>query len=165
MALAILAAQAVPGAIIGGNARRGYWKPILGLAAFSLYIVASASASWVLRNEMVTSEDDARRQPALQAVAAAAELGDRFSIVTLEPLLVQIYGSPSTQVISLQFLTPERVRTAGGRVLYLRHDHYQSDVDKKRYGQGFSALPTQNSRQLRKGDGWAIVTFGADGTR
>jgi len=158
--LCILAAPA----LFGAGTRHQPWKPI-HLAAFVLYVGGCVFASWILRRNIVKLEDDVRRRPALQAIAVADELGERFPIVTLEPLLVQLYGSPSIKVISLPFLTPERLREAGGRVLYLRLDRYQSAIDKKRYARGLSALPTESSRQLLSGDGWAVLLFGVEAAK
>ena len=108
---------------------------------------------------MVIIENRTRREPAINAIQVASEFGNRYPIVTLEPLVVQTYGTRATKVISLPFLTSERVRASDG-VVYLRQDHYQSDVDQRRYANGFAALPTESPIELRRGSGWAVLALG-----
>jgi len=124
------------------------------------YIVMSGWASWTFRGEMVRTEKQVRTEPALAAIEAAAESGNRLPIVTLEPLVVQLLGSPKTQVVALEFLNQERVRTLGGQVLYVRQDHYENDVNRKRYAEFFSALPVSDVLELRKGSGWTVLRMG-----
>lgn len=121
-----------------------------------MYIAVSASFAWTLRNDLSRDEIETRTTPALAAIDVAAELGLRYPLVTLEPMVVQIYGPPTTQVIAMPFLTSDRVQALGGRVLYLRQDHYQSDVDRRRYAEAFAALPSEQ-RILREGSGWSVL--------
>lgn len=59
----------------------------------------------------------------------------------------------------MPFLTIDRVRALGGRVLYLRQDHYQSDVDRDRYAEAFAALPREQ-RIVQEGSGWSVLLLG-----
>ena len=46
-------------------------------------------------------------------------------------------------MISLPALTRDLVEAYGGKLLFLDQQHYDSEVDRDRYGRGFAALPTQ----------------------
>jgi len=125
------------------------------------YVLLSAGASWSLRSDMLADERFVRTDPAVGAVAAAAADGNRRPIVTLEPLVVQLYSRRDTVVVGLPELTPERVADMGGRVLYVRQDHYQTPENQRRYEAMLSALPTVGSQvELRTGPGWAVIQMG-----
>lgn len=129
-------------------------------AALAAYFAVSASFAWTLRNDLSRDETETRTAPALAAIDVAAELDQQYPIVTLEPMVVQLFGPPSTQVIAMPFLTTEHVRAAGGQVVYLRQDHYQSDVDRRRYAEAFAALPSEQ-RVVREGPGWSVLILGS----
>jgi hypothetical protein len=126
------------------------------------YIALSVWASWTLRREMMEVEQRVRTEPALAAIAAASATGDRYPIVTLEPLVAELFGTSRTKVIALPFLTRERVAASGGRVLYLRQDHYENDVNRRRYAEFLSALPVEEAIELQRGDGWVVVSMGKE---
>ena len=140
-------------------------KTLLGRRAgqvlIASYVFLSVAASWMLRKEMVSGEQLVRTAPALAAIAAASALDNRYPIVTLEPLVIQLYGGLATTIIALPFLTPELVSSYGGRVLYVRQDHYEDDINRRRYAEGFSALPETEVIELRKGSNWTVSAMGA----
>lgn len=146
------------GLAVGAVAKRREWRPWPyrgAVLALLLYLVWCANTSMVFRREMIAIETKERRDPAISAIRVAEAFGNRYPIVTLEPLVVQIYGTEKTSVISLPFLTPEMMEAAG-TVLYLRQDRYESDVDRERYSSGFAALESQQDVVMRRGDGWTI---------
>ena len=130
--------------------------------ALVVYLGVSTTLAWRLRNDLIRDEWEARTAPALAAINASAELGQKYPIVTLEPLVVQVYGSPSVKVIAMPLLTADRLQALGGQVLYIRQDHYQSDVDRRRYAEAFAALPTEH-RVIREDSGWSVLILGAQG--
>jgi hypothetical protein len=139
------------------------WK-CTGLAILAVYALWSATGSVTLRTQMVSIEREVRWDAAEAAVEAASELGDIYPIVTLEPLVIQSYANPGTKTIDLALLTPEIIRSFGGRVLYLRQDHYENDANRVRYAEGFSALPNTNMAELRKGSTWSVISLGIEQT-
>lgn len=132
----------------------------LALAGAAGYLLLNSISTIKLREHMVETEQHVRILPALAAIKEARELGNRYPIVTLEPLLIQLYGEADIQVIALPLLTPELVDQVGGRILYLRQDHYQNEVNGKRYAKGLAALPTFGADELRHGKGWTVIALG-----
>jgi len=126
------------------------------LAFALMWVGVSAGAAWILRIEMVAVEQRVRIEPAIAAIAASADLGDRYPILTFEPLVVQIFAGPATKVIALPFLAPDRVGEFSGRVLYLRQDQYENDVNRRRYAEALAALPKGGSTVLRSGKTWSV---------
>jgi hypothetical protein len=128
-------------------------------AALAVYFGVSSIFAWRLRSDLIRDEWEARTVPALAVIEASAELKERYPIVTLEPMVVQIYGPPSAKVIAMPLLTSERVEALGG-VLYLRQDHYQSEMDRRRDAGAFAALPAEQ-RVIREGPGWSVLLLRA----
>jgi hypothetical protein len=139
---------------ITGGVRRTL---IVGVLA--LYIVVSGAAALQIRAEMTATEERSRRQPALKALEAAASFKGEYPIVTLEPLVAQIYARDRETVISLPALTSELVEAYDGKLLFLDQEQYHSEVDRNRYGRGFAALPTSKPIEVSRGDGWSIVRW------
>jgi hypothetical protein len=127
--------------------------------ALVIYFGVSSVLAWRLRSDLIRDEWETRTAPALAAIDASTELKQQYAIVTLEPMVVQIYGPPSAKVIAMPLLTPDRVQALGG-VLYLRQDHYQSETDRRRYAGAFAALPAEQ-RVIREGSGWCVLLLGA----
>jgi hypothetical protein len=117
--------------------------------------------SWSCGDQKLT-DGKTFAQPAHDRRAGWTRRGaDRYPIVTLEPLVVQLHGNPSTKIISLPFLTPGLVRASGNGLLYLSQEHYENDVNRRRYAGGLSALPTTNIVEVSRGLGWAVIAMGS----
>ena len=123
--------------------------------ALSLMVAAGCVGAWTLRRELADVEMSVRTEPARAALVAAAELGASVPILTLETYVAQLQGAPSAVVVSLRSLTKSHLKEMGEAVVYLEHDRYQNDVDRKRYAAGFAALPTRK-QLLRQGNGWRV---------
>lgn len=137
---------------------RGPWTPGV-LAVSSLYLGWCTATALLLRQELTSVETEVRRDPARSAIEMQRQIGNHIPIVTIEPMLVQIYGDPTTQVVFLPSLTPGLVEEAAGQLLYVQYERYESSVDKRRYSEGFAALPL-DGRELRRGNGWRLIAFG-----
>jgi hypothetical protein len=158
--LCLLAPAAARFATLLSRPSVGRQRVVFAVAAS--YIALSVWASWTLRREMLEVEQRVRTEPALAAIAAASAMGDRYPIVTLEPLVAELFGTSRTKVIALPFLTRERVAASGGLVLYLRQEHYENDVNRRRYAEFLSALPVEEVIELHRGDGWEVVSMGTE---
>jgi hypothetical protein len=132
----------------------------LTLAVVCGYVILGSVASWSLRTSMLADERFVRTDPAIGAIAAAVTRGNREPVVTLEPLVAQLHAAPETLIIGLPALTSARVAEVGGRVLYLRQDHYQTVENQRRYAKIFSALPERMGVELRSGPGWTVIQMG-----
>jgi hypothetical protein len=126
----------------------------------TLYFALMVHTSWALRHELGETERIERSEPAIAAVDVASSFENRYPIVTFEPLVVQLYGKPSTKVIALGFLNRDQVRRAGGRILYVRQDHYEDEISRRRYADFLSGLPDDGVIELRKGPGWSVLAMG-----
>jgi hypothetical protein len=116
------------------------------------YVLLSGAAATRARKQLIEAEAFSRRLPAIEALAVSEGFGGVYPIVTLEPLLIQLYG-PTSRVISMPSLSSEHL-TEGA--LYLEQDHYKSGVDRRRYAVAFQALARHRHVELQRGEGWAV---------
>jgi hypothetical protein len=102
-------------------------------------VVASVFATDYFREDVVRDEFRMRIEPSLTAVRAADDDPTRKTyILTLEPLILQMYANPSVNVISLRALNEEVMKDVGFDqgavgVLYLDEQIYRSPADEERY--------------------------------
>lgn len=99
-----------------------------------------------LRQDVHADEYAVRIKPALAAARFAAQSGvSREYIVTLEPLIVQMFASRATNVLGLyvidhQLLASLRDHYPGLNILYLKENQYGNSVANGRYARGLACL-------------------------
>jgi hypothetical protein len=156
VALSILVAAALP-TMGKTHPRRNFvrqWAPPVMLV---VYATVSAGAALTLRTDMRRIEHETRREAALDAIRVSEMSGNLYPIVTLEPLVVQAYGTRATRVIGVPFLAPVHLPASHGSVLFVRQRHYDSEADRKRYGKSLSTLAGFTATELSHGPGWAVL--------
>lgn len=100
---------------------------------------ASFFATDYFREDVVRDELRMRIEPSLTAVQAADHDPKRQTyILTLEPLILQMYANPNVNVISLRALNDEVMKDIGFDqgvvgVLYLDEQIHRSPADEERY--------------------------------
>jgi len=101
--------------------------------------VASFFVTDYFREDLVRDEFRMRIEPSLAAVRAADDNPTKKTyILTLEPLIPQMYASPDVNIISLRTLNEDVMRSVGfdqGKVevLYLDEQIHRSPADEERY--------------------------------
>jgi hypothetical protein len=157
----ILIGGAIEALVVAIFLRRSVWVYTLTALVALSYIGANVAGSKMLRDELTASEHQARIEPALQSLEVAAASDYTMPVITLEPMVLQVFAHPSAKVISLPFLTKDHLREHEGRALYISQDHYSSEADRQRYGDAFDVLPERRVER-RRGRGWRIVSFGKE---
>ena len=108
------------------------------------------------REDVVRDEFRMRIEPSLTAVRAAAQNPARTTyILTLEPLIPQMYADSNINVISLRTLNEDVMKDVGFDqggvdVLYLDEKIHRSPADEERYrkpARVFESVPTQHGSQ------------------
>jgi hypothetical protein len=102
-------------------------------------VVASFFATDYFREDVLRDESRIRIEPSLSAVRAAD--GDptrKTYILTLEPLILQMYVSPNVNVINLRTLNEDVMSSVGFKqdavdVFYLEEQIHQCPADEERY--------------------------------
>jgi hypothetical protein len=91
------------------------------------------------REDIVEDEFRVRVEPSVAAVQTASYIGaDKTYIITLEPLILQMYAAPTVNLISLHDLNDAVIREIGfdsgmNELLYLDEQIYRNPVDAERY--------------------------------
>jgi hypothetical protein len=129
------------------------WVRRVATGLVGVGLLLSAAKGRMERTELVSAEVSSRRIPAINALTASGRFGNVYPIVTLEPLLIQLYGTGSTKVVSMPSLTSEHL-TQGA--LYLQQDHYNSAVDQRRYASASRVLSRHRHLELQRDDGWVL---------
>ena len=91
------------------------------------------------REDVVEDEFRVRVEPSVAAVQTASYIGaQKTYIITLEPLIMQMYSAPTVNLISLHDLNDAVIREIGfdngmNDLLYLDEQIYRNPVDAERY--------------------------------
>jgi len=104
----------------------------------AVVVCASFVATAYFREDVVRDEHRMRIEPSLAAVHTADDPTKKTYILTLEPLIPQMYASTSVNVISLRALNEDVMRSVGFDqgavgVLYLDEQIHRSPADEERY--------------------------------
>ena len=134
------------GSILTKLAGSHLWKTRRPWLRLSTAIVAAAALAMSfiyaerLRDYEVEDETISRLTPARSAVHLARHPGGGPDlIITMEPLLIQMYAGPEVRIADLESVTPEELKllmpTSGGnQLIFLDETDHQSDTDLTRYG-------------------------------
>jgi hypothetical protein len=138
------------------------------IAACTLVVVAGVSflATISFREDVAEDEFRMRIEPSLTAVRVAVSDQTRESyIVTLEPLIPQMYSRPSVDVVSLPELdgtVMKEIGFSGGAtdVLYLDEQIHRTPADAVRYKTQLEYLNQFQHDTLINDDGFSVVRIG-----
>jgi hypothetical protein len=126
-------------------------------------IVTSFVLTKQMRDDVVEDETTVRISPAQRALHFTAT-GSQSSdyIVTLEPLMVQMFGDTTVNVVDLSALSSDQLRAlitsseTSGFVAVEQVDR-ESEADFIRYGDQLRYLHSLSTRDLYRADGFTIV--------
>jgi hypothetical protein len=114
---------------------------VMGAIILAAVFITSFTATINLRDDTVEDEANVRLTPARTALQFISRKGPQSDyIVTLEPLIVQMYAQPTTRVVGLENVTSttlEKLMVSGAarRFIYLDESIYETDADFERYGE------------------------------
>jgi hypothetical protein len=160
--LAGLGAEAIIKSFKGSrNWRRGIIWRYGGFAAAVTLLVASYLTTKMLREFAEEDENNIRIAPAVEALRFASQNGlEKTSIVTLEPLLVGMYGSPDVRFADLALLnatTTQALAQENATFLFIEEKIHASDADRDRYSTQLECLARLRRKSLYTGEGYSII--------
>ena len=127
-----------------GDAHR--WKTISVTAALIIYAATAYQYTTTLRDQATSEERHTRIEPAIAVAQLARTMSaaDTY-IITLEPLVLQLYAPPSTNVIDLTRVDDQLLATLASQhehlnLLYLDNATYRNPIDQERYQPQLKAL-------------------------
>jgi Dolichyl-phosphate-mannose-protein mannosyltransferase len=139
------------------------------LAALTLMVAFIATVR--LRTYEVEDETISRLAPASSAIHFASHgTGQSDFIVTMEPLVVQMYADPATQIVDLESLPPDALRalmseSADFHLIFLKEGDRLSDDDMSRYGEQVRYLLSLPSETLQSNRRFQILRVGSADSR
>ncbi|MGC2605463.1 MAG: glycosyltransferase family 39 protein [Silvibacterium sp.] len=142
------------------NKRLSAWAMVL--ASFALFVVAFIATAR-LRNYEVEDEAISRLNPALSAINLASHRRSESDfVVTMEPLIVQMYAGPDTQVIDLESVSTGALRAmvspdATAHLLFVKEGDRLSADDLNRYGEPVRFLLSLPYTVLRNNSRFQIL--------
>jgi hypothetical protein len=133
--------------------------PIIGVLVAADFIVTLH-----LRRDSVEDEAISRVTPAEVALQEAADLGPGSTfIVTMDPLVVQMYAAPETRVVDLESVDLATIRALVVENLHLillrRTDRF-ADADFSRYGDPIRYVLSLPWQPLASGGGFQVSSLG-----
>lgn len=133
------------------------------VAVASMYVLLCYGIVVNLRNESKQEELRVRITPAIAASKYASDLGTSETfIVTLEPLVIQMFADPNVNVISLEDIDTALLRNlqAGHpslNLLYLRESTYAKGEAKDRYARQTECLDEMRQDDLYSDSAFAVI--------
>jgi hypothetical protein len=124
-----------------------------------------------LREYAVEDETISRLAPALSAMHFASHGGGQSDfIVTMEPLVVQMYADPATRIVDLESVDSDTLRaliseSADSHPIFLKEPDRLSDDDMSRYGEQVRYLLSLPSSILRSSDRCQILRVDSPDSR
>jgi hypothetical protein len=148
--------------------RLSTWCTVTGAA---VTLVVAFIATIRLREYAVEDETTSRLAPALSAMHFASPGGGQSDfVVTMEPLVVQMYADPATQIVDLESLPPDALRalmseSADSHLIFLKEGDRLSDDDMSRYGEQVRYLLSLPSETLQSNSRFQILRMGSADSR
>ena len=138
---------------------------IMGVGILVAVLVASFVMTRNLRADAVEDETNVRLIPARTAFQFAFRSGSPSDyIVTLEPLIIQMYAKSTVRVVDLANVSPtelEKLIDSGeaGRFVYLDESIHQTEADSIRYGEQTQYLDSLSQRVVYSTEGFRIIVI------
>ncbi len=131
--------------------------------ATAVTLVVAFVATVRLREHEVEDETISRLTPAMSAMDLASSVGGHSNfVVTMEPLVIQMYADPATRIVDLESVNSvalQALTSANGdsRLIFLMERDNLSDDDLGRYGEQIRYLLSLPSSILQKSDRFEIL--------
>ena len=123
-------------------------------------LTASFIATIHLRDEKVEDESISRLTPAAMAARSANhDVGPSDFVVTMEPLVIQMYSGPQTRIVDLESVSAQTLTALAQsetQLILLRESDRLAGVDLNRYGDPIRYILSLPSETLISGDGFVI---------
>ena len=137
------------------------------VAGVLVMLIASVSYFTTLyfREDVVEDEFRVRVEPSVAAVRTASQIGaDKTYIITLEPLILQMYAAPTVNLIGLHDLNDAVIEEIGfdkgvSDLLYLDEQIYRNPVDAERYMSQLTCLNQFKRSTLADEPTYSIVSL------
>jgi hypothetical protein len=86
-------------------------------------------------------------------------------IVSMEPLVIQMYGDPAIRIIDLELITADELKaslTGSGvdTLLWLKENNYETDADRECYGNQFAHLNSLPAHVLVTAKDFSVIRVG-----
>jgi hypothetical protein len=135
---------------------------ILGSLTLSFLLGSSFVITEGIRNDGVEDETHVRIGPALSASSFTSEVQSGSYVITLEPLVIQMYADPGVKVVDLAAVNPGTLRTLieaepKKHMIMLEENMHDTDADMARYGGQMEFLATLARSTLLRADGFDVV--------
>jgi hypothetical protein len=133
--------------------------------------VAAFIATARLRGSEVEDETISRLTPAMSAMHFASSVGGQSNfVVTMEPLVIQMYADPATRIVDLESVNSvalQALMSAGddSHLIFLMESDSLSDDDLGRYGEPVRYLLSRPSSILRSNDRFRILRMDSSNSR
>lgn len=149
--------------------RRLLWIKSGPFSQFCLWTVAattlmvSSVLSTNLRSSEVEDESMSRINPALTAADyASKESQQPVFLISMEPLVVQMYAAPSVQIVDLESISANDLQallSSHAHLLLLEQSSRYSADDLKRYGEPVREVLSLQSTVLTSGHGFNVLNL------
>jgi hypothetical protein len=164
---AVVAGQGI-GSIMTSLVRSRTWNRYGQLSFYcggtvaAVTLVLAFIATLHLRESAVEDERISRLDPAFSVIHFTSLVGTQFDpVVTMEPLIIQMYGAPTIEVVNLEALGSDALRlisrNGGSDVLFLNETDTLSDADMDRYGEQVRRMLSRPSIVLMSTDRFRVL--------
>jgi hypothetical protein len=134
------------------------------LGSLILFVLLGSSfviTGWI-RTDGVEDETHVRIAPALSASSFTSEAQSLSYVITLEPLVIQMYTDPATKIVDLAAVSPDTLRTLieeepKKHMILLDEKMHGTNADMARYGGQMEFLGTLARRTLFRADGFDVL--------
>jgi hypothetical protein len=130
------------------------------LAIGALLLLASGFATFYLRRDAIEDEANSRVTPAIVAAEVAAHQGPQdVYILTMNPLVIQMYANSSARTVDLESVddsTLDALVASDAKLIFLKQDDRFMDADLERYGEPIRRVLAMPSERLDGGDGFSV---------
>jgi hypothetical protein len=138
------------------------WSAIMGGSILVALLGRSFAVTKGLRTDAVEDESYVRITPSRTASDFASNDQAHAYVITLEPLIIQMYADPTANIVDLAVVDSGALRglilpDESRRFLLLEENTYQSEADVARYGEQTQYLHSLPHRILYSADGFKIV--------
>jgi hypothetical protein len=124
------------------------------------FLLVSFVGTIYLRRDAVEDETNSRVTPAaVAAEASAVDVSHDAYILTMDPLVVQMYSDSSTRIVDLESVDGEMLDaliSSQAKLVLLKQNDRFMEADLARYGEPFRRVLALPSRRLDGGEGFTV---------